>query len=55
MLAGDTSAPGYRGAEGDVRPGATTGGPTRSKPHRIANYRTVAYQKTVVHEVLWTT
>ncbi len=53
MLAGDTSVPGYslearRALEDQVRDWRTN----PFEPHRIANYRTVAYQKTVVMNYL---
>jgi hypothetical protein len=53
MLAGDASVPGYSAAarsalEDQVRDWRTN----PFEPHRIANYRTVAYQKTVVMNYL---
>ena len=53
MLAGDTSVPGYsvqakNALEDQVRDWRTN----PFEPHRIANYRTVAYQKTVVMNYL---
>jgi hypothetical protein len=53
MLAGDTSVPGYSAQaksalEDQVRDWRTN----PFEPHRIANYRTVAYQKTVVMNYL---
>ena len=53
MLAGDTSVPGYSAEaksalEDQVRDWRTN----PFEPHRIANYRTVAYQKTVVMNYL---
>jgi hypothetical protein len=53
MLAGDTSVPGYsvqarKALEDQVRDWRTN----PFDPHRIANYRTVAYQKTVVMNYL---
>ena len=53
MLAGDTSVPGYssdakKALEDQVHDWRTN----PSEPHRIANYRTVAYQKTVVMNYL---
>jgi len=53
MLAGDTTVPGYsvearNALKGQVRDWRTN----PFDPHRIANYRTVAYQKTVVMNYL---
>jgi hypothetical protein len=53
MLAGDTTVPGYsaqakKDLEGQVLDWRTN----PFEPHRIANYRTVAYQKTVVMKYL---
>lgn len=53
MLAGDTSVPGYlveakKALDDQVRDWRTN----PFEPHRIANYRTVAYQKTVVMNYL---
>ena len=53
MLAGDTTVPGYsaeaqKALEDQVRDWRTH----PFEPHRIANYRTVAYQKTVVMKYL---
>src|SRR5262249_53546371 len=53
MLAGDTGVPGYsaqskKDLEGQVLDWRTN----PFEPHRIANYRTVAYQKTVVMKYL---
>lgn len=53
LLAGDTTAEGFSGEaqkalEGQVRDWRTN----PFEPHRIANYRTVAYQKTVVMKYL---
>jgi hypothetical protein len=53
MLAGDTTVPGYsaqakKDLEGQVLDCRTN----PFEPHRIANYRTVAYQKTVVMKYL---
>ena len=53
MLAGDTSVPGFspqmkKDLEDQVRDWRTN----PFEPHRIANYRTVAYQKTVVMKYL---
>lgn len=53
MLAGDTGVPGYsaqlkKDLEDQVRDWRTN----PFEPHRIANYRTVAYQKTVVMKYL---
>ncbi len=53
LLAGDTSVPGYssgaqKALEDQVRDWRTN----PFEPHRIANYRTVAYQKTVVMNYL---
>jgi len=53
MLAGDKSVPGYsiqaeKGLEDQVKDWRTN----PFEPHRIANYRTVAYQKTVVMKYL---
>ena len=53
MLAGDTTVPGYsaqakKDLEGQVLDWRTN----PFEPHRIANYRTIAYQKTVVMKYL---
>jgi hypothetical protein len=48
MLAGDPNAPGHVELESQVRDWRTN----PFEPHRIANYRTVAYQKTVVMKYL---
>lgn len=48
MLAGDTNVQGYKDLEDQVFDWRTN----PFEPHRIANYRTVAYQKTVVMKYL---
>ena len=49
MLAGDTSVPGYSAqAKKDLEDQVLDWRTNPFEPHRIANYRTVAYQKTVV-------
>ena len=53
MLAGDTSVPGYSDDALKALVGQVEDWRTNSfEPHRIANYRTVAYQKTVVMNYL---
>jgi hypothetical protein len=53
MLAGDTSAPGYSAqAKKDLEDQVFDWRTYPFDPHRIANYRTVAYQKTVVMKYL---
>jgi hypothetical protein len=53
MLAGDVSAPGYsEQAKSDLEAQVTDWRTNPFEPHRIANYRTVAYQKTVVMKYL---
>lgn len=53
MLAGDTSVPGYSAqTKKDLEDQALDWRRNPFEPHRIANYRTVAYQKTVVMKYL---
>jgi hypothetical protein len=53
MLAGDTSVPGYsEQAKEDLEAQVQDWRTNPFEPHRIANYRTVAYQKTVVMRYL---
>ena len=53
MLAGDTSVPGYSAqAKQDLEDQVLDWRTNPFEPHRIANYRTVAYQKTVVMKYL---
>jgi hypothetical protein len=53
MLAGDTSVPGYSAqAKKDLEDQVLDWRTYPFEPHRIANYRTVAYQKTVVMKYL---
>jgi receptor-binding and translocation channel-forming TcA subunit of Tc toxin/ABC toxin-like protein/neuraminidase-like protein len=53
MLAGDTSVPGYTAqAKKDLEDQVLDWRTNPFEPHRIANYRTVAYQKTVVMKYL---
>ena len=53
MLAGDTSVPGYSAqAKKDLEDQVLDWRTHPFEPHRIANYRTVAYQKTVVMKYL---
>ena len=53
MLAGDTSGPGYSPqAQQALESRSLTGARNPFDPHRIADYRTVAYQKTVVMKYL---
>src|SRR5205814_496694 len=53
MLAGDTSVPGYSTqAKQDLEDQVLDWRTNPFEPHRIANYRTVAYQKTVVMKYL---
>jgi Tc toxin complex TcA C-terminal TcB-binding domain/Neuraminidase-like domain len=53
MLAGDTSAPGYSAqAKKDLEDQVLDWRTHPFEPHRIANYRTVAYQKTAVMKYL---
>ncbi len=53
MLAGDTSAPGYSAqAKKNLEDQVFDWHTNPFEPHRIANYRTVAYQKTVVMKYL---
>ena len=53
MLAGDTSVTGYSGqAKKDLEDQVLDWRTNPFEPHRIANYRTVAYQKTVVMKYL---
>ena len=52
MLAGDTSVPGYSAAEEELEDQVLDWRTNPFEPHRIANYRTVAYQKTVVMKYL---
>ncbi len=53
MLAGDTSVPGYSvQAKKDLEDQVLDWRTNPFEPHRIANYRTVAYQKTVVMKYL---
>jgi hypothetical protein len=53
MLAGDTSVPGYSAqAKKDLEDQVLDWRTNPFEPHRIANYRTVAYQKTVVMKYL---
>ena len=53
MLAGDTSVPGYSPqAKKDLEDQVLDWRTNPFEPHRIANYRTVAYQKTVVMKYL---
>lgn len=53
MLAGDTSVPGYSAqAKKDLEDQVFDWRTNPFEPHRIANYRTVAYQKTVVMKYL---
>ncbi|MDN3514337.1 MAG: neuraminidase-like domain-containing protein [Candidatus Brocadia sp.] len=53
MLAGDTSVPGYSAqAKKDIEDQVLDWRTNPFEPHRIANYRTVAYQKTVVMKYL---
>jgi hypothetical protein len=53
MLAGDTTAPGYsEQARKDLEAQALDWRTNPFDPHRIAGYRTVAYQKTVVMKYL---
>ena len=53
MLAGDTSVPGYSvEAKKDLEDQVLDWRTNPFEPHRIANYRTVAYQKTVVMKYL---
>lgn len=53
MLAGDTSVPGYSTQAKKALDGQVFDWRTNPfEPHRIANYRTVAYQKTVVMKYL---
>jgi len=53
MLAGDTSVPGYsEQAKKDLEDQVLDWRTNPFEPHRIANYRTVAYQKTVVMKYL---
>jgi hypothetical protein len=53
MLAGDTSITGYsEQAKKDLEDQVTDWRTNPFEPHRIANYRTVAYQKTVVMKYL---
>jgi hypothetical protein len=53
MLAGDTSIPGYSAqAKKDLEDQVLDWRTNPFEPHRIANYRTVAYQKTVVMKYL---
>lgn len=53
MLAGDTTVPGYSTqAKKDLEDQVLDWRTNPFEPHRIANYRTVAYQKTVVMKYL---
>ena len=53
MLAGDTSAAGYSTQpKKDLEDQVLDWRTNPFEPHRIANYRTVAYQKTVVMKYL---
>jgi len=53
MLAGDTTVPGYSPqAKKDLEDQVLDWRTNPFEPHRIANYRTVAYQKTVVMKYL---
>ena len=53
MLAGDTSVPGYSAqAKKDLEDQVIDWRTHPFEPHRIANYRTVAYEKTVVMKYL---
>jgi len=53
MLAGDTNLPGYsEQAKKDLEDQVLDWRTNPFEPHRIANYRTVAYQKTVVMKYL---
>jgi Tc toxin complex TcA C-terminal TcB-binding domain/Neuraminidase-like domain len=53
MLAGDTSVPGYSAqAKKELEDQVLDWRTNPFEPHRIANYRTVAYQKTVVIKYL---
>lgn len=53
MLAGDTTVPGYSAqAQKDLEGQVLDWRTYPFEPHRIANYRTVAYQKTVVMKYL---
>ena len=53
MLAGDTSVPGFSAqAKKDLEDQVLDWRTNPFEPHRIANYRTVAYQKTVVMKYL---
>jgi hypothetical protein len=53
MLAGDTNVPGYsEQAKKDLEDQVLDWRTNPFEPHRIANYRTVAYQKTVVMKYL---
>lgn len=53
MLAGDVTAPGYSSqAKKDLEDQVLDWRTNPFEPHRIANYRTVAYQKTVVMKYL---
>jgi Tc toxin complex TcA C-terminal TcB-binding domain/ABC toxin N-terminal region/Neuraminidase-like domain/Carboxypeptidase regulatory-like domain/Putative peptidoglycan binding domain/Salmonella virulence plasmid 28.1kDa A protein len=48
LLAGDPTAPGYPQMIGDIQQAVLDWRTHPFEPHRIASYRTVAYQKTVV-------
>ena len=53
MLAGDTTVPGYSAqAKQELEDQVLDWRTNPFEPHRIANYRTVAYQKTVVMKYL---
>jgi hypothetical protein len=53
MLAGDTSVPGFSAqAKKDLEDQVLDWRTNPFEPHRIANYRTIAYQKTVVMKYL---
>ncbi len=52
ILAGDRNAPGFAQARGAIAQAVYDWRTNPFEPHRIANYRTVAYQKTVVMKYL---
>lgn len=52
ILAGDRSVPGYHQVAGAIHQSLFDWRTNPFEPHRIANYRTVAYQKTVVMKYL---
>jgi len=52
ILAGDRNAPGFAQARGAIDQAVFDWRTNPFEPHRIANYRTVAYQKTVVMKYL---